>query len=108
VNLANIPAELHHLFPLISKWGIGDDGERDSLVYGSSISELEELVESLSGNDADMLNDWLAGPEAAGPEFTAEYLALSSYFMACEYARAILRDTPGKIKKAAKPCIWLP
>lgn len=86
-----IPAELHHLIPLVEKWGIEDDGFRDNQIYNASKNELRELVESFGSKDADNLNRWLVDREEI-KKCTPEYLKYSAFFMAYEYAEALLES----------------
>jgi hypothetical protein len=88
----NIPSSLHRLIPLVEKWGINDDGFRDNLVFNSSKNDLEDLVNSISNEEAETLDNWLSGTEAYNPPFTNEYLAYTCFLMAYDYAKAILKD----------------
>ncbi len=91
MNKSNIPKSLHHLIPLVNKWGISDDSERDILVENSKIFELKELSESISDANADTLDEWLyAPPMLENPSF--EYIKYSNFFMAFEYARVVLKN----------------
>jgi hypothetical protein len=56
MNKELIPKKLHHLIPLVERWGIEDDGYRDQFVYNSSTEELQNLVKGFSDEDADNLN----------------------------------------------------
>ncbi|HEV8513667.1 MAG TPA: hypothetical protein VGQ59_10340 [Cyclobacteriaceae bacterium] len=86
-----IPRSLHHLMPFVEKWGVEDDGFRDNLIYNSSNEELHELVDNLSDIDADNLNKWLADPEEI-KQYSPEYLKYSAYYMAYEFAEALLKS----------------
>lgn len=87
----HIPRELHHLISFVEKWGIEDDGYRDNFIYNSSTRELRELVDSVSDVDADNLNKWLTDPEEI-EKCSSEYLKYSAYFVAYEYAEALLNS----------------
>ena len=58
-----IPNNLHHLIPLVEKWGIEDDGERDHFIFKSSNDQLLDLIQNFSDADADNLNKWLIDPQ---------------------------------------------
>jgi hypothetical protein len=91
MNKELIPQSLHHLIPLVEKWGIEDDGYRDNVIFNSSVDELKELVFGFSDNDADNLNKWLIDPYQI-KKCTAEYLKYSAFFMAYEYAESLLKS----------------
>jgi hypothetical protein len=59
------------------------------LVFNSSKDELEELVNSIGDEEANMFNDWFCKPEML-KNSTNEYLKFSVFFMAFEYAKSIL------------------
>jgi hypothetical protein len=81
----HIPRTLQALIPLAERFGLADDVERERLVRATPAQELHTLVAAVREND-DALDLWLAGPEAAGPEFTDEYVAFSAMRMAADYA----------------------
>ena len=91
MNKELIPNNLNHLTPLVEKWGIEDDGERDNFIFNSSNDQLLELVQNFSDDDADKLNKWLTDPEQI-KMCTPEYLKYSAFFMAYEYAEALLKS----------------
>jgi len=91
LNNKLIPESLHQLIPLVEKWGIEDDGYRDELVENSTIEELEKLVNSISEEEADILNEWFCDPESLNDPST-EYIKFSVFFMAFEYANQILKN----------------
>ena len=91
MDLNKIPKELHRLLPMVEKWGIPDDGERDSRIYQAPISELKELVKSLKHEDDIILDEWLCDDDASKNP-SEEYVAYTCYLMAYQYARQILKD----------------
>jgi|GEM_PF-3274059 len=91
IDKNNVPEKLHHLIPLVQKWGIGDDGYRDEAVANANATELMELVSSISDEDAKKLNEWLSDPYEI-KICTQEYLMYSTFFMAYEYANAVLKS----------------
>jgi hypothetical protein len=95
MNKKKIPKKLYHLIPLVEKWGIGDDGYRDELVYESSYKDIEILINSLVDEDFEVLNKWFCDPKLVS-EPNEEYLKFSAFFMAYEFAKSRFRD--GKYK----------
>jgi hypothetical protein len=82
---ANVPLSLRHLIPMAERYGITDDLERERCIRSASIEEVMELKAAIARDD-DLLDDWLAGPEANAPSFSEEYLAFSALRMAADYA----------------------
>ena len=72
-----VPEPLRKLIPLAEKFGISDDLIREDFFAKTPKRELTKLKMLLAEND-DFLNEWLAGPEAHGPEFSEEYIAFSA------------------------------
>jgi hypothetical protein len=91
MNKDLIPQSVHHLIPLVEEWGIGDDGYRDEKIEHATTEELEHLVNSFTDKDADHLNEWLIDPQLLKSP-TQEYLDFSAFFMAYEYANAVLKS----------------
>jgi hypothetical protein len=86
-----IPFKLHHLLPLVEKWGIEDDGYRDEAVEKANSQELSDLISSITPEIADELDKWFCDPEMLSkPSY--EYIKFSVFFMAFEYAKAIMRS----------------
>jgi hypothetical protein len=80
-----VPEPLRRLIPLAELWGVGDDLIRDDMVKkapAAAIAELKRIVDQYD----DLLDEWLAGPEAEGPTFTPEYTAFSAMRMAADFA----------------------
>lgn len=75
-----VPEALRALIPLAEKFGISDDLIRDDLFAKTPKRELSKLKKTLAEHD-DLLDEWLAGPEADGPEFSDEYVAFSAMRM---------------------------
>jgi hypothetical protein len=82
---SNIPPQLHHLIPLAEKYGIADDRTREDLIGTCSQNQRRSLKEAVQECD-DEFDLWLSGPEAAGPEYTNEYIAFSALRMAADFA----------------------
>ena len=91
MNNEEIPDKLHHLIPLVEKWGISDDGYRDEAVEKATDLELEVLVEGITKEDAKELNRWFTDPRALSM-LTDEYINYSAFFMAYEYAKVVLKS----------------
>lgn len=91
MNKDNIPNKLHHLIDLVKEWGIGDDGYRDEKVESSTNEELRLLVNSINDSDADNLDEWFCSPQMLESP-SEEYLRYSEFFMAYEYAEAVLKE----------------
>jgi len=87
----NIPVALHKLIPLVEKWGINDDGYRDSAIAKADTDELIELVQSINASEAIILNEWFCDPLMLKAP-SEEYINFSVFFMAFEYAKAVLED----------------
>ncbi|MDH3523869.1 MAG: hypothetical protein OES32_09810 [Acidobacteriota bacterium] len=85
LNPENVPAGLRHLIPLAERFGILDDLDRENLVMSCAPKELEELKKAIEMHD-DLLDLWLAGREAAGPEWSEEYLSFSAMRLAADLA----------------------
>lgn len=80
-----VPEKLRHLIPLAEFWGIDDDLIRDDLVRSSPPDAIHDLKRIVAEHD-DLLDQWLAGPEAKGPSFSREYLAFSAMRLASDCA----------------------
>ncbi len=86
-----IPEKLHHLIPMVERWGIEDDGYRDEVIHNAQKNELENIVNSISIEDAIELDTWFCNPlELNSPSI--EYLKFSAFFMAFEYAKLLLKN----------------
>ncbi len=81
----NVPEPLRHLIPYAEFWGVGDDLIRDDLVRSAPREAIDDLKRVVEQHD-DLLDEWLAGPEAEGPEYSAEYTAFSAMRMAADFA----------------------
>lgn len=79
----NVPQSLRELIPLAERWGISDDILRQDACRNAPPAELQYLKAVIDHFD-DALDDWLAGPEAALPIQSAEYLAFSNMRMAAD------------------------
>jgi len=82
---SKIPVLLHHLTGLAEKFGLADDKAREEVVANSSMEE-RRLMKDAVGKHDDEFDLWLAGPEAAGPEYSDEYIAFSALRMAADIA----------------------
>ncbi|MFL6636824.1 MAG: hypothetical protein ACJ8HJ_31405 [Massilia sp.] len=82
---SKIPLQLHPLIGLAEKFWLADDKVREHVVANSSMEERRSMKEAVEKYDDDF-DLWLAGPEAAGPEYSDEYIAFSSLRMAADFA----------------------
>ena len=83
LNPNRVPKKLHVLIPLAEYFGVSDDLIRQDLLKRTPKRSLAKVLKQLAKYDDD-LDDWLAGPEAAGPHFSVEYLAFSCLRMALD------------------------
>lgn len=88
-DLTKIPETCHHLIPLVERWGIGDDFDREDAVTTASQEELEHLVASIQALPTEELYDWLVA-EADQGNPSPEYLAFTCMTMAYDSARVTL------------------
>jgi hypothetical protein len=91
LNPDNVPEAFRYLIPLAEKYGISDDCYRDDLIDTLDEAELRECASFLDSYDS-VLDGWLAGPEANGPEFSTEYIAFSALGMAADMAKLKLEE----------------
>jgi hypothetical protein len=84
LNPKRVPEPLRVLIPLAEKFGISDDLIREDFFDKTPKSELMTLKRTLAEYD-DLLDEWLAGPEADGPKFSKEYIAFSAMRMGVDY-----------------------
>lgn len=87
LNPNNIPSHLRtqllSLAELVKQFGKADDGERLRAIRAASPGELARLRMAIHKNN-DALDEWLAGPEANGPDYSEEYIAYSAMRMASD------------------------
>jgi len=78
-----VPASLRHLIPLAEQFGIGDDLIRQDVIANTDPATVDAMRRIVDANN-DLFDQWLAGPESAGPEFSDEYIAFSCLRMAAD------------------------
>jgi hypothetical protein len=83
LNPRNVPEKLRHLVPYAELWGVGDDLIRDDMVRTAPREALEDLKRVVLAHD-DLLDEWLAGPEADSSNSSDEYLAFTAMRMAAD------------------------
>src|SRR5262249_40601743 len=83
LNRERVPEPLRVLIPLAEKWGISDDLMRVDAVRKAPPDEIADLRRIIARHD-DLLDEWLAGPEAMNTQPSAEYLAFSNMRMAAD------------------------
>jgi hypothetical protein len=81
----HVPPAVRALLPLAERFGVADDGAREQVVRAADSHAIQALVAAVRAHD-DALDLWLSGPEAAGPDWTDEYLAFSAMRMAADSA----------------------
>lgn len=77
------PDNLKELAHYALAWGIGDDGDRSDFISRASEIAKKNLKWVVNLREEE-LDEWLAGPEAAGSTFTAAYIAFSNMRMASD------------------------
>lgn len=94
MNKDIIPKELHFLIKMVEKWGLPDDGYRDEQLYNASKSELQDIIQSLSIDDYETLNQWLVNnAENENINMSNEYVNFTCYLMAYEMAEVLIKNT---------------
>lgn len=87
LNPNNIPTRLRtqllSLAELVKQFGKADDGERLRAIEAASPGELARLRLAVQKSN-DAWDEWLAGPEANGPDYSDEYIAYSAMRMASD------------------------
>src|SRR5262249_29469783 len=83
LDAAKVPPALRHLIPLAEHFGVSDDLIRQDIVAKTPASELTSMRAAVAQH-ADAFDEWLAGPVAGGPKFSAEYIAFSCLRMAAD------------------------
>jgi hypothetical protein len=83
LNPQIVPEALRVLIPHAEKWGISDDILRLDAVRKAPPNEIADLRKIVAEFD-DLLDEWLAGPEAQSPSPSREYLAFSNMRMAAD------------------------
>src|SRR6266480_4304482 len=78
-----VPAALRHLIPLAEQFGVGDDLIRADIVARTTPAEIAAMRAAVAAHDA-AFDEWLAGPAAAGPEYSPEYVAFCGLRMAVD------------------------
>jgi hypothetical protein len=82
---ARVPEGLRPFIPFAELWGVGDDLIREDMVREAPHEAIAELKRVVQAND-DLLDEWLAGPEADSANPSEEYLAFSAMRMAADVA----------------------
>jgi len=82
-----IPGALRHLLALAEQFGESDDLIREDIIAKTSPAKLAELCLAVRACE-NALEDWLAGPEASGPEYSSEYIAYTCLLMIADESSA--------------------
>jgi hypothetical protein len=78
-----VPPSLRHLIPLAARYGISDDLIRGDLIARTGRADLDVLQVAVAAH-AQLLDEWLAGPDAVGPYYSDEYVAFLAMRMAAD------------------------
>lgn len=81
-----VPDAGRSLLPLVKRWGLQDDYERETAVGDASSAELSELVSAVDELE-DEFWDWLVGPESSSTTPSDTYVVLTCVTMAADSAR---------------------
>lgn len=73
---SKVPENLRHLIPYAEMWGVGDDLIRGDMRRSAPREAIEELTRVVEAHD-ELLDAWLAGPDADSGNPSEEYLAFS-------------------------------
>lgn len=78
-----VPEQLRYLIPYAQIWGVADDTLRSVMLTRASYESRADLKRVVYAAD-DLLDDWLAGPEADEASPSNEYIAFSAMRMAAD------------------------
>jgi hypothetical protein len=84
LDRTRVPADVWPLLPYAEFWGATDDWTREALVTDSPVGVAENLKAVVQAFD-DMLDSWLAGPEADNRAPSREFLAFAAMVMAADF-----------------------
>ncbi len=84
LDRSKVPERFWPLLPYAEFWGFADDWTRQDLVEQAPPEVQRNLKHVVSTFDS-ALNEWLAGPESAGPSFSDEYIAFTALRMAADF-----------------------
>lgn len=85
LNRAEVPNDLYVLIPYAEIWGIADDWKREHVLQATP-NQLKENLKAVVLQNGDLLDAWLAGPEATSPDPSDAYVAFSAMRMAADFA----------------------
>lgn len=80
---SRVPLPLRHLIPYAQIWGVADDTLRSLVLRQASQDARADLKRVVASAD-DLLDEWLAGPDADGQSPSDEYVAFSAMRMAAD------------------------
>lgn len=80
---SRVPQPLQYLIPYAQIWGVADDTLRSVVLRQASREARSELKRVIAAAD-DLLDEWLAGPEADDADPSDEYVAFSAMRMAAD------------------------
>jgi hypothetical protein len=83
LDAGKVPAALRPLIPLAERFGVPDDLIRQDILAKATADDSEAVRRAVRSHE-DVLDAWLAGPEADGPDYSDEYIAFSCLRMAAD------------------------
>ena len=83
-ELKDVPEDLQKLAPYAMFWGAADDGVRED-VLRKTPKALQLNLKTVVAAFDDLLDAWLAGPEASIPDPTDAYVAYSAMRMSADF-----------------------
>jgi hypothetical protein len=93
LDLTLLPERFHPLIPLIKKWAISDDGDRDDLLSTASKAALEKMVEKVSPYFEDIGSYLASFGEEPPPEYASALGTLAECFIEAEIETAKRAET---------------
>jgi hypothetical protein len=98
IRMEDVPEDFRRLISVLNPWAIGDDTFRSRLVDNSSYEQRQELIQAVEPFESSII-EWLAGPEAAGPEYSDAYMAFSYMMDAFDQAKIVNSPDYYRFKK---------
>ncbi|MDP1562446.1 MAG: hypothetical protein Q8M16_13795 [Pirellulaceae bacterium] len=83
-NESDVPEKLVTLIPYAKFWGLADDWAREQLATKAPEHVKTELKQMIARYD-DVLDEWLAGDEAASANPSDAYVAFSAMRMCADF-----------------------
>jgi hypothetical protein len=90
LDSTKVPGELRAIIQYASTWGSEREEAAVYAVPGMADVELAKNLVGVHDDHVELLEQWLAGDAASGPEYSKEYLCFTAFVMAAEYARSVV------------------